>query len=234
VKKKILAIAPVLPQPSDIEFIARSLQFLENDYAIDFIDPLSLMDDLPNAEYYQHWEDYLMKALNQYDAFLGFSFGGVILQQCFSLFRTLAKPIVLVSTPTFADSSLQQKLGNVINLCQENRLNDALHSLYHHVFYPGSAPSQSFDIVDPKTASKRLILGLTRVLQTDSTHILNHCSVEHVHLIGEHSQLVNADNVIAPRVGQLLVVPHASMRVLQDNVPFCQKAIVNTLNRESF
>ncbi len=74
--------------------------------------------------------------IEHYDIFFGFSFGGVILQQCFSLFEQFRKHIILFSTPTFANDALIKKLGEVISLSKEHRLNDALVSLYQHVFYP--------------------------------------------------------------------------------------------------
>src|SRR5690606_27144516 len=101
-----------------------------------------LSTDISNEAYYQLWQDHLKKWLATYDAFLGFSFGGVILQQCFSLFANRKKPIILFSTPTFADRALQKKLGDVIALCKANRVNDALVSLYKEVFSPHDSPLQ--------------------------------------------------------------------------------------------
>lgn len=230
-KNTLLVIAPVLPQSSDIGSIASTLSFLDN-YHIDFIDPLSISDDLPNESYYQLWKKKLGEWLPNYNAFLGFSFGGVILQQCFSLFEKVKKPIILFSTPTFADNPLTKKLGEVIHLCKENRLDEALAFLYRDVFYPNEPPRESFKISDNSLAAKRLIFGLKRVLDTDSTQILQQTSVDHLHLIGEYSNLVNKENVIAPHTGSLLIVPKASMRVLQDNPAYCKKVILERLNSE--
>ena len=231
--KKILVLAPVLPEPSDIESIAKSLSFLNKEYDIDFIDSLTIMQDVSNEEYYQLWENELQKRVINYDAFLGFSFGGVILQQCFSIFSTLNKPIILFSTPTRANDSLTQKLGNVLSLCKENKLNDALKILYDDVYYPDKAPTLSRENSNSDLAAKRLIFGLSRVLATDSTKIAQQSSVKHLHLIGEYSCLVNEHNVIAPKSGRLVIVPGASMRVLENNLPYCKKLIMETLISET-
>ncbi|BCA96782.1 hypothetical protein TUM19329_31430 [Legionella antarctica] len=232
-KKKILVITPVQHYPSYIEPIINPLSFLEEEYSIHPIDSLAKMQDIPNKEYYHYWEQELSKYLPHYDAFFGFSFGGIILQQCFSLFVNLNKPIVLFSTPTFADSTLTKKLGKVIALCKEGNMDDALFSLYKHVYYPHEIPSQEPHSFDPVLAAKRMIYGLTRVLETNSTFVLKENQVNHLHLIGERSHLVNKDNVAAPQQGILLSVPGAGMRMLRDNLPFCKRAILETLNSEA-
>ncbi|MFV0821959.1 hypothetical protein HRQ65_10830 [Tatlockia micdadei] len=229
--KKILTLAPVMPQESDIEDIAKTLSFLNCEFQIDFVDPLSVADNLPNEGYYRLWQNELEKQLVNYDAFFGFSFGGVILQQCFVLFEQVKKPIVLFSTPTFADDQLQEKLGKVIRLCKGNRVVEALEGLYDHVFFPNKAPQIDYQRYNLEIASKRLIFGLQRVLETDSTEILNNSTVDHLHLIGELSNLVNRNNVITPKVGRLVIVPEASMRVLQDNQDYCKSLILEQLSR---
>lgn len=231
--KKMLVIAPVMAQPADVASIARSLSFLEAFYSIDFIDPLTIMDDVSNDAYYQLWKQKLEKCLPQYDAFMGFSFGGVILQQCFSLFVACNKPIILCSTPTRADTALAKKLGDVVALCQENKLEMALNKLYDDVYFPDPKPLQSHNIANTEDAATRLIFGLTRVLNTDSTPIIQNSPVKYLHLIGERSSLVNANNVITSPGAHLVVVPGASMRVLESQLSCCEKFIMEALSDET-
>ncbi|MGC1182147.1 hypothetical protein [Legionella sp.] len=228
-KKKIITIGPVSAQSEDIEFIASSLSFLSTDYTIDYLDSLSIMEELPNKAYYKLWEQKLAACIEEYDAFFGFAFGGVIIQQCFPLFTKVYKPIILFSTPTFANNQLTKQLNQVISLCRENKLQEALKTLYHFVFYPNQMPLSSSKLRHKTQACKRLIFGLTRVLSTDSTEILKKNKVNHTHLIGEYSNLVNTGNVIKAKNGRLIVVPKASMRILQDNLLFCQKIILEAL-----
>ncbi|MFI4918869.1 MAG: hypothetical protein ACHP65_04870 [Legionellales bacterium] len=228
--KKILVIAPIMPQPQEIESIKDWLSFLAADYSIDVLDPLTVVSsEGSNEEYYQTWRRKLLGYLSTHDAFFGFSLGGVILQQCLSVFNLTNKPIVLFSTPTIADSSLLTNLGDVIRLCQQNQLQNALMRLYEPVLYPNKPPT-TFNVENESLALTRLISGLQRVLETDSTAILNETVVNHLHLIGAHSQLVNINNVMAPKTGRLLLVPDAGMRVLQDNEAFCKKMVLAALN----
>ena len=227
-KTKILVIAPVMAQPSEIELFASSLAFMQPYGHMEFLDPLSFIDmDLPNEAYYLAWQSHLASIINQFDAFMGFSFGGVILQQSFSLFEN--QPIILFSTPTFADTSLHQKLGEVIHLCEKNQLEQALNKLYAQVYYPNPQPSCDWTTIDPSEAAQRLKTGLTRVLTTDSSHLVKTSNINLLHLIGEHSDLVNAQNVLSPKTGLLLTVPDAGMRVLQNNLAFCRNPILEKL-----
>ena len=229
-KKNILVIAPVMPQSEDIELFAQALGFLTPFYDLDFIDPLSLVDiSLDSSAYYSAWQNELATRLKAYDAFIGFSFGGVILQQCFALFENQSRPIILISTPTFSDHALSQKLGKVIALCEQAQMNEALNTLYTHVFYPNPLPMNAC-IPNQKEAAHRLILGLKRVLNTDSSCILKTSSVRYLHLIGEQSDLVNVRNVNVENNGLRLIVPNAGMRVLQDNLVFCERAIMDKLS----
>lgn len=230
--KKILVLTPDTPDPSYIESIISPLAFLENEYLIHPLDSLSIMEDLSNAIFYQQWQKKLAQYLLHYDAFFGFSFGGVILQQCFSLFTNLKKPIVLFSTPTTADYSLKQKLGTVISLCEQQRVDEAMRSLYQHVYYPNPIPASTHKILDYKTAAQRVIYGLNRVLATDSSNVITNSSVAHLHLIGEQSDLVNKNNVLPGKNTSLVSVPNAGMRMLRDQPAFCQHLILEYLNNE--
>lgn len=232
-KKKILVLTPDTPDPSYIESVVTPLDFLNEEYTIHPLDSLSIMDNVSKDNYYRLWAQELTKHLPHYDAFFGFSFGGVILQQCFPVFAKVSKPIILFSTPTFADKALAKKLGQVISFCERHEVYEGLESLYQYVYHPNPIPLQSHKPLNIELAAKRVIFGLSRVLETDSTSVLLENEVKHMHLIGEKSQLVNKENVIAPRNGTLLRVPNAGMRMLRDNPSFCRKAILEILNSET-
>lgn len=229
-KRKILVLPSDTPHPSYIKSIISPLAFLEEEYSIHPIDSLSIMEEISNEEFYHRWQERMRLYASQYDAFFGFSFGGVILQQCFSVFASMNKPIILFSTPGFADKYLAQKLGKVIALCEKNQVNEALNTLYQHVYHPNEIPVTTPNFPLDSQAAKRVIFGLARVLETDSTTIIKNTQVNHLHLIGELSDLVNQHNVVTPSRGTLLSVPRAGMRMLRDNFPFCKKAILETLN----
>ena len=123
---------------------------------------------------------------------------------------------------------LKRKLGEVIRLCQELHVDEALISLYQHVFYPNK-PAQPFLYDNKEETAARVIFGLQHVLDTDSQAILQQTRVAYLHLMGEASQLVNVENVIMAKKGYLLLVPNAGMRVLQSNPLFCERAILERL-----
>lgn len=227
--KKILVLLPAMPDPSFAKPIGQSLNFiLQRRYLIEYIDPYELHGSMDNMQYYQLWRERIASLLRHYDAFFGFALGGVILQQCLPLFKSNARTIVLFSSPTFIDDELRQKLKTVIALCQEKRLNEALLYLYQHVSYPGKL-GHSFCIKDKATAAERLVSGLKRVLETDSSSVINSCNVPLIHFIGEESSLVKKKNILVPKDASLYVVPKAGMRVLEDNPGICQKIILEKL-----
>lgn len=229
-KKTMLVIAPVLPQASDLQPIIDSLSFLQTRYELDFIDPLSIGFPPTLPDYYERWQNWMLTYASHYDAFLGFSFGGVILQQCFSWFQNQKKKIILCSTPTFSDESLRSKLGDVISYCQNNQLEAALLRLYEQVAYPNPWIPKPFQISDPELAVQRLSAGLRRVLETDSRNIIEHYDVAYWHLFGADSNLVNSGNVIAPKTGGVYPVPDSGMRVLEDNPKVSQSIILEKLS----
>lgn len=229
-KQSILVIAPVMPQARDIEPVAESLAFLNDRYTIDFIDPLIMMQEVADEDYYQLWRDKLALLVNHYAAFFGFSFGGVILQQCFSLLAQTKKPIILFSTPSFSDRALKQKLSRVINLCKAHKLDEALHALYLHVVPQSIDLAKTYAIANPAEATARLIFGLSKVLQTDSRSLIKQTQIDSLHFIGEHSDLVTLQHVISTKASKILTVPGACMRVLQDNPDYCRPLILEALN----
>lgn len=231
-QKRLLILAPVMPQSTDLTGIADSLGFLSAHYQLDVFDPLAEVDiTLPNDAYYQHWREKLIATMPGYHGFMGFSFGGVILQQCLSLF--VNKPLILFSTPAFADKPLTEKLMRVVHLCQQHQLKTALECLYSDVYFPNPPPVHAWSIADTAAAEHRLITGLTKVLATDSSKLITTSEANYLHFIGEKSNLVNRQNVLAPPQGQLIIVPGASMRVLQDNLPFCKKIILEKLDYDA-
>lgn len=232
-KKKILVLAPILTLPDDLVPFLSMLDFLKSDYDVETIDPLLEYSCLDNNQYYQNWQKTLAKIMHQYDAFIGFSFGAVILQQCFILFdgTTTKKLMLLFSAPSFADNALREKLSRVLYLAQHRQLNSAHRLKMQYVYHPGKAPPSNAPTSRDYTliGCRRLVEGITRLLTTDSRTPLKTYHVKYHHFIGEHSYLVNSRNVIPGRSGTILTVPGASMRVLQDNPAYCYKKIKEIL-----
>jgi hypothetical protein len=228
-KKKILAIAQATPEASDLEHIGQSLSFLHASFDVDFIDPLSIMENIPNEAYYALWAKELKKRIPQYAGFLGFSFGGVILQQCLHLIEDTSKPVILISAPTSVNPFLSEHLGEVVRLCHKNQFAAAMDYLYSRVYFPNNKPDRLFEDLSIPVASLRMIFGLSRVLATDSKHLVTQSAHPLIHLVGALSQLVSDVHVSASTKGKVVIVPRAGMRVLQDNPLYAQGVIQNML-----
>lgn len=230
-KKKILVMAPILTLPEDLGSVLTMLDFLTPHYELTGWDPLLELSSEDNNSYYQNWRQMISPVLHQYDALIGFSFGGVILQQCFSLLSAehYTKPILLFSTPSFADHALNQKLGQVLSLAEKKQLQAANQLKMNYVLHPNPGVEISLPEDQTELGCARLIEGIQRILTTDSREVLQQSPVRYHHFIGEHSYLVNSANVIAGLAGELIYVPGASMRVLKDNSHFCYKKIEEIL-----
>lgn len=228
--KKVAVFLPVMPQRSFMSSIVDALAFLKPEFQCDFIDPYEIHADVSNALYYLKWKERLQQKV--YDAYLGFSFGGVILQQCFSILEPLKKPMLLFSTPTFTNEDLTSKLGKVIHLCKQQRVLEGVTSLYQYALFPNPLPETSYTLANEAESGARLVHGLQKVLDTNSEEILWSTKIKYTHFIGEQSSLVNLSNVGVAVNGSLRVVPNAGMRVLQDNIDFCRPIILQQLRSE--
>lgn len=229
IMKKILVMGPAMAEWSEIQAIKSSLQFLTPHYELDFVDPLSdINENVNQKEFFDRWRHKLENQISNYDILCGFSLGGVILQQCLDLFEQNSKPLIFFSVPSFSDDLLTERLNHVIQLIKDKLLNNALHTLNRYVFYPHEAP---LDIAlnNANQAALRLSKGLQFVLDTDARPVLQKTSVKYLHLIGEKSQLVNRDNVLIPSQCQLAVIPRAGMRILQNSPADCIPLITKFL-----
>lgn len=232
--KKILVIAPILSQWSDVKHIDSSLKFLSDRYDLTIVDPLSDTDfKMSKEDFFKRWRKNLKDNLNSYDIFMGFSLGGAVIQQNFDLFSGLNKKIILFSTPSFADEFLSKRLGEVISLIEEKSLVTAIDKKNKYVFYPNLPPDQDYNISDQEKSAYRLLFGLRVVLDVDARLLLKNATVPYLHLIGRESKLVNHKNVYVSSVGQFVSVPSAGMRVLQDNLSYCRPLIINFIEGNS-
>ena len=225
--KKILVIGPVLAAWAEIRVIEQSLGFIP--HTLIFIDPLEdFSSDENRVDFYNKWREKLTVLQPEYDAFIGFSLGGVILQENLDLLTD--KAVLLFSSPTFIDETLSNRLNAVIKLAREKSVFDAIREKNRYVFSPYPVPDYVINLTNDKIAADRLATGLEYVLGVDSRTKLQQTPTKVMHLIGEQSQLVNRDNVVAINNGGLVVVPNAGMRVLQNNPSYCVDAILPFLN----
>ncbi len=231
--KKILIFGPILPEWAEIQAIAESLQFLDSDYELTYVDPLDVSTlSIDHVEFIQNWKNKIQSLLHQYDAFFGFSLGGIILQQCFDLFEKKDKPLILFSVPSFSDELLTERLNQVVELIKHNQLAEAIAMKNKFVFHPYKFANPVVMPIYSVKAALRLSYGLELVLQIDSREKLKKTSTQFLHLIGKESQLVNLQNIFMPLISHLIEVPNAGMRVLKDNLSYCMHPILNFLNEK--
>lgn len=231
-KKKLLAIGPITPKYSEIVSISDSLNFLRPNYEIKFFDSLeNVSNDTSSKNFYFDWLNRLKYESSNFDGFLGFSFGGVILQKSFTVFNNINKPIILFSTPSFIDHSLSRKLTAIVEKIKSGRLTEAIQYLDTNVFYPNIPPKKSYYPDNSEEESLRMIKGIEFILTADSRKILGATTNKYLHFVGDESLLVNRDNVVQSINGKIDYVPVSGMRVLQDNPHYCINKISEFLSK---
>ena len=229
--KRILMISPILPEYSAFEAMVLPLGFLKSEYELCCIDALlPLTENMTVTEYYHYWKTWLVQFAAHYDVLMGFSLGGVVLQQSFELLEVMNKPVILFSTPSFSDPLLLNRLGEVRRLVESQQLHKAVATLNDYVAYPDRCVCKIAFCEDEKQISLRLSKGLSFVSAVDSRQILRTSKNNTLHIVGDKSQLVNHGNVVKSEYGKLEFVPNAGMRVLQNNLGFCQRKILEYLN----
>lgn len=231
-RKKILAIGPITPCQSDLTGISQTLHFLDDDYDVNFQDSLeSVKDDVEREAFFESWRYRIKKSASEYDGFIGFSFGGVILQQCFMLPELQNKPIVLFSVPSFIDAPLKHQLDEILHLIEIQQLQASISLLNKSVFYPYEVPSKAFPHALSDEVTLRMFKGFSFILDTDSRDMLNSTQLDYLHFVGDQSRLVNRGNISLTSTGEVHFVPESGMRVLQDNPSFCISEILRFLSK---
>jgi hypothetical protein len=221
---KLLVIGPVLAEWSQMRYIENTLGFLKSSYDTTFLDPLEDITIARNRTiFFEAWREKILSVLVNYDLLIGFSLGGLILQECFAqiLKSKERKKIIFFSVPSFVDEMLHTRLNTVIQKINQLGIHSGMHAKNEYVFSPYSVTGNQGSVADPALASLRLTRGLEIILNTDSRRLLMNKAVPYLHFIGEKSALINHNNVIHPYPEYLHVVPAASMRVLQDNPKYC-------------
>lgn len=230
-KKRFLAIGPILGQWENIKEIISSLDFLSSFVEIDFLDPLTDINHLTTSDsFYDNWSEKILSNFKKYDGFLGFSFGGVILQKNFNLFKKINKPLILFSSPSFMDEILGMRINTIIELLKKKELVAAVNKLNEFVLHPNLTKVENFKFNDPEQITFRLLTGFQLIMQSDVRNVVENSQVKYLHLIGEHSLLVNRSNITQNTLCQICSVPHAGMRILQDNLHFCRIEIMRYLS----
>jgi hypothetical protein len=168
-KKKALIFSPIMVSTTQKNMLLKSLDFWEQMYEFDCWDLLEDSDKdhkISASDFYEKIWQKLHPVLEEYSMLIGFSLGGVVLQQLFARLehQTFKGPVLLFSTPSFVDSTLKEKLNRVYELNAAGKLQEAHEALLKPVVYPNPLPAFKVNEEDPYSKPIRLLHGLTRVL----------------------------------------------------------------------
>jgi hypothetical protein len=225
--KSLVILAPITALQKEILDIASPLNFLKSRYNLEIIDPLEgVTSDMSAESFYYSWREKIKYMSDNCAGFIGFSFGGVILQRCFSMFAKNKKLIILFSTPSFINEDLYKKLNAVRDKVKDEGLTAAIKFLNSQVLYPSCKVFEPEDYEGLyQLASLRIVKGIEFILNIDMKNHISDNMVDYINFIGEESALVNKGNVCQGPLGQVDFVPGAGMRVLSDNLDHCEKRI---------
>lgn len=217
-KKTILAISPILPTHQDLDLFSKSLSFLENDYCIEWVDPLYNKENMSHHEFNLYWHDFF-KSNKQYYGFIGFSFGAMLLH----IFAHLCedKPTVLIAPPIVMTKDLEYKLKTTLELCQHSGIKSCMDYLMQYVSKDSDDESYS-DYLSCETG--RMVFGLNYVIS-----FINHKDIAQtspvLQMVGEDSNLVKRENLFITKSSTVKIIPNAGMRVLSENPEYSQNIL---------
>jgi len=189
----------------------------------DYIDIMSFSADCKNIECMtKMFKSWLSSEQNNYDFFIGFAYGGVILQYSMDLIQN--KKVILISSPEYINTELNQKLSLLSKMLMKNLTYEAIELLDSFVYTNQSSSKYAFNI-PLKQVNSRLQNGFQMILKMDR---FNNNSENIIKIVGEKSNLVNIDNIVAKN--NAIEIPDAGMRVLEENAGKVQETINEFLN----
>ena len=209
--KKIVILSQILPYFQNAEMMfRRNFADLLNDFSFEIYDSLAFLQDsnIQMAEYAKNFLDIIKKS--DVDIFIGFSFGGAILQNLATLIPK-DKKIILISTPSIISAELKSKLEHLIDLLNKKEKLSASKALHHFIARNSQTPLPVEDY--DETAIKRLIFGFETLL----THKINKNYLNVFNLYGELSRLVTKDDIFPQKNPNNFQIPESGMRIFDDN-----------------
>lgn len=223
--KSLLALSPIMLSPSELEDFSHCLDFLKKEYQITMLDSLEHFENVSYEAYSTYWKQKIAKLVDRYDAFVGFSFGGLLLLNVLEQFANKNKSIIFICVPVMVDHILREKLNTVLSLCDENKTQEAINQLYSYVFQEAHQDYTSYNSASLDLASMRIKFGLSYLLnyKFEAYKLQNATSV--LQLVGEHSKLVTKENILTTLNFASRIVPKAGQRILEDNPIFTQAVI---------
>lgn len=212
----LVIMAPIMPTENHLDQIKKNVAKLNLGYNLKVYDPL-MFKGQSFIEGKQFWHQQLSIDIQQgVRAFIGFSFGAVLLLQLLSDYSDIKLKLALVSMPYPMRKPLKENLSDVRKMCQLDQTNLAIQQLYKKVYLPLQSVPNSFQNLDLVEAKKRFIFGFDWLfeLNEESVKISNNLSV--MHLLGAESKLVNIDTIYDLNEVPRKLIKGSGMRVLED------------------
>lgn len=161
------------------------------------------------------------KFIDNADVVMGFSLGGTIIQYLFPTFSNAHKKIIIFSSPTYINYSLNKKLSLIRDLLALGKTDKAIKLFNKYVGSTVIDVDESLNINE----QSRLVRGINLLLTADAKVAVSQKATSYLHLLGKNSLLVSPKSVATSVNGDFQLVPNAGMRVLEDNFAYCQELI---------
>jgi len=226
-KAKAIILSPIQAEALNIEGIENTLNFLAQDYQMEYIDSLQWINQAKTIEaYISLFKQKIYHLLNEANLIIGFSFGGTLLQYILPELDNISAKLILISSPSLIDKSLHKKLSHIRELLLLGHSKEAVNYLNGFIFNQDNNPEEK---ELNQLGINRLLEGFRLILEADAKNHIKLSKKKYLHLCGDSSTLVNINHIITNKNALIASVPHAKMRVLQDNPNYSQKIIKNYL-----
>jgi pimeloyl-ACP methyl ester carboxylesterase len=214
-----LIFSPVLPQWDQGAFFTPVTDVLRlAGFQVTVVDTLSLWDVSTTTvrELAERWRNEIRR-FGEVDLLVGNALGGAVAQ---ALAGALSPScgVLLVSSPTLADSVLGDRLSAIAVLAEQGRLGEALALLGRRVLPEGeSGPVDNLEPTVGPAAGRRLARGMRLLLELDLVDDVRRYAGPLVHIVGARSQLVTDKHVAGAAHHQIVSVSGAGMRPHSDS-----------------
>ena len=235
--KKLVIFAPISPQWNGIADIRETFERYAEKYSIDYVDTLSIIYNCKTInDAVLSFKNYVCKYYQNVEAIIGFAFGGTLLQHIVDVEFLKECKLIFISSPTYADNDLINKLEGVIALLQKNKLLEAIN-LVEMLVQPENVINvkmlSNIDFIKDKVQSRmRLLHGYKLMIRANASNKIKLINKDVLAIMGENSQLATANNVLLPNQ-QIKVIPKVGMRVFESNSELIYPILDELLLKES-
>ncbi len=204
----------------------RTIDFFKQHYPsvqFDYIDIISFSKGCTQIECsVKMFKEWLLSQAGNYDFFIGFAYGGVVLQYSMDLLGD--KKVILISSPEYMNEELDEKLTLLKKMLIKNLTYEAIDLLDSFIYTDQLSCKYKFNI-PLKEVNLRLQNGFQMILTMEQ---FNNDSDNVMKLVGQNSKLVNINSIFAQN--NVVEIPDAGMRIIEENPHKVKETINEFLN----